>query len=426
MMNDQKDIEIRSEEVQEILGTPPNWMARYGTLIALLMAVGLGYIAYFIEYPEVVEGKITVTTTAPPKRLVTNMRGRIKEVLVKNESNVSQGQVILVFENSARATDVLTLENKLMSLNAPSDEGLMGFSLPDSLVLGDLKEPLFNFYRKQEDLRTLVENSYDNYSVSQLRRRIEQVRDGVRADRSKWLNLDKEIELVQRDLQKQEQLSSEQLLAERDLRKTQSRLLSLMRMRERTEASIRSGEQEIDRLRAEITGVRANTEGVRQNTSVELREAYLELRTAVENWLSKYVLTSPIDGKVSLYMDRINDQQFIEENQQVGVVVPSQQRDIKGVMKLRLAQSRVVESGQKVLVRFPSYATDEHGVVYGRITDVGEVPINSKITVEVSFPDGLMTSHGTRIGKVQQMEGDANIIVAEKRFLQRVFESLRG
>lgn len=423
-MNDPKDIEIRSEEVQEILGTPPNWMARYGTLLAMLAVVGIGYIAYFIEYPVVVYGKIIVTTTAPPKRLVTNMRGRIKEVMVENESNVTQGQVILVFESTARATDVLTLENRLMSLSAPTDDALMEFSVPDSLVLGSLKEPLFNFYRKQEDLRTLVENSYDNFSVSQLRRRIDQVREGLRADRSKWINLDKEIELVQRDLQKQEQLSSEQLLAERDLRKTQAELLSLMRMRESAEASIRSAEQEIDRLRAEITGVRANTEGVRQQTSVELREAFLELRTAVEDWLSKYVLTSPIDGKVSLYMDRINDQQFIEEEKQIGVVVPSKDSDIKGVIKLGVGQARIVEEGQEVLVRFKSSDSKEHGAVRGRVTDVSEVPIENELNVEVSFPDGLVTNRGTALANVQAMEGRANIIVAEKRFLQRVFESL--
>jgi len=311
-----------------------------------------------------------------------------------------------------------------MGLSAPTDDALMKFSVPDSLVLGNLKEPLFNFYRKQEDLRTLVENSYDNFSVSQLRRRIDQVREGLRSDRSKWINLDKEIELVQRDLQKQEQLSSEQLLAERDLRKTQAELLSLIRMRESAEASIRSAEQEIDRLRAEITGVRANTEGVRQQTSVELREAFLELRTAVEGWLSKYVLTSPIDGKVSLYMDRINDQQFIEEEKQVGVVVPSKDSDIKGIIKLKVGEARIVKEGQEVLVRFKSSDSKEHGAVRGRVTDVSEVPIENEITVEVSFPDGLVTNRGTTLGNVQAMEGGANIIVAEKRFLQRVFESL--
>jgi multidrug resistance efflux pump len=423
-MNEQKDIEIRSEEVQEIIGTPPNWMARYGTLLVLLAVVGIGYIAYFIKYPVVVYGDIMVTTTAPPKRLVTNMRGRIKEVMVENEANVTQGQVILVFESGARASDVLTLENRLMSLSAPANDALMRFSLPDSLVLGSLKEPLFNFYRKQEDLRTLVENSYDSYSVSQLRRRIDQIRKGLRADRSKWINLDKEIDLVQRDLQKQEQLSSEQLLAERDLRKTQAELLSLIRIRESTEASIRSSEQEIDRLRAEITGVRANTEGVRQQTSIELREAFLELRTAVEDWLSQYVLVSPIDGKVSLYMDRINDQQFIEEQKQVGVVVPSKDSDVKGTIKLLVGQSRTVKAGQEVLVRFKSSNSEEHGAVRGRVTDVGEVPIDREITVEVSFPDGLVTNRGVNLENVQQMEGDANIIVAEKRLLQRVFEAL--
>lgn len=59
----QPDIEIRSEEVQEILGTPPAWLTRWGTLVAFFTFVVLLWTAYWIRYPDYVEGEIKVTST---------------------------------------------------------------------------------------------------------------------------------------------------------------------------------------------------------------------------------------------------------------------------------------------------------------------------------------------------------------------------
>ena len=55
------NIEIRSEEVQEILGTPPSWLVRYGTTLALFTIVVIGWMAYFVKYPDTVTAEISVT-----------------------------------------------------------------------------------------------------------------------------------------------------------------------------------------------------------------------------------------------------------------------------------------------------------------------------------------------------------------------------
>ncbi|NRA50690.1 MAG: hypothetical protein HRU12_16275, partial [Phaeodactylibacter sp.] len=135
-MQEHENLEIRSEEVQEILGTPPPWMARFGTLLALLVVVMLGYISYFIEYPIVVGAGITVSSKEPPKRLVSNTSGRVQSILVDNEAIVKENDVIVVFKNNARLEDMLTLESKMMMMDNPTDSALLAFSVPDTFVLG--------------------------------------------------------------------------------------------------------------------------------------------------------------------------------------------------------------------------------------------------------------------------------------------------
>ncbi len=76
------DIEIRSDEVQEILGTPPGWLVRWGTILGLFALLLLGWGSYFYKYPDVVQVDIVISSKEPPRKLVTEKSGFIQEILV--------------------------------------------------------------------------------------------------------------------------------------------------------------------------------------------------------------------------------------------------------------------------------------------------------------------------------------------------------
>ena len=52
-MEDGKDIELRSEAVQEVMGHVPSWIVRWGitvlSLVVLMLVVG----SFFFRYPDV-------------------------------------------------------------------------------------------------------------------------------------------------------------------------------------------------------------------------------------------------------------------------------------------------------------------------------------------------------------------------------------
>ena len=67
MAEERKFVELRSEEVQEILGTPPNWLVRWGTLVVLVGFSFLLCVAWFVRYPDVVSSdKLSIRPIAKP------------------------------------------------------------------------------------------------------------------------------------------------------------------------------------------------------------------------------------------------------------------------------------------------------------------------------------------------------------------------
>ena len=56
MNNTDDNLNLRSEEVQEILGRPPRSIVRWGITVVLLLVVGLAIGSYFIKYPGIAPG----------------------------------------------------------------------------------------------------------------------------------------------------------------------------------------------------------------------------------------------------------------------------------------------------------------------------------------------------------------------------------
>ena len=98
-MEEKREIEIRSDEVQEILSSVPSWMIRWGiTLIFGIMMICI-VLAYFIKYPDVIKGTISLTTVTPPSKLVSKTSGEIEGLFVKDNQYVKAGGVLARIKN---------------------------------------------------------------------------------------------------------------------------------------------------------------------------------------------------------------------------------------------------------------------------------------------------------------------------------------
>ena len=94
ILNRHEEIELRSEEVQEILGRIPHWIIRWGiTVIFLTMAVILAG-SWFFQYPDIIESSLVVTTTHPPASIVARTNGKLDRLFVEDQQQVKQGDVL--------------------------------------------------------------------------------------------------------------------------------------------------------------------------------------------------------------------------------------------------------------------------------------------------------------------------------------------
>ena len=68
------NLNLRSEEVQEILGRPPRWIVRVGISIIFVVVAGLFVGSYFLKHPDILPAPITVTTENLPAGVMADRK----------------------------------------------------------------------------------------------------------------------------------------------------------------------------------------------------------------------------------------------------------------------------------------------------------------------------------------------------------------
>ncbi len=117
-MEELNKIEIRSEEVQEILGYVPHWVIKsgIGVIFAIIMLLFIG--SWYFKYPDIISSPISVTTENAPAPLVARTGGKISTLLVSDKQMVVKGQILAFIENIANYGHVIALRQKLDLLQA--------------------------------------------------------------------------------------------------------------------------------------------------------------------------------------------------------------------------------------------------------------------------------------------------------------------
>lgn len=108
-----KEIELRSEEVQEVMNQIPHAILRYGITVLLIMVTTLLVFSAFFSYPDSVDAEFTLTPQTPPTYILTKSGGRLEELYIANGQLVKKGGLLGVIENIAKTEDVLFIRERL-------------------------------------------------------------------------------------------------------------------------------------------------------------------------------------------------------------------------------------------------------------------------------------------------------------------------
>ncbi len=422
-MKENKEIELRSEEVQDILTRVPHWMIRWGSVVIFVLLAMLFFISWLVKYPDIVSSQIVITTAVPPQKLVAKTSGRIETLLVNDKEIVGLNTPLAVIENTANYKDVFLLKSIVDSVNIENSK--FPFEKLHSLQLGEI-ESSFALFQKEyiaDELNSKlqpyrVEGSAQSYEATQLRERLSLL------ESQSTLNQN-ELELQKNDLERYETLYKKGIISTQEFEKQRLIYLQAQKNYKSVLSSISQLKSSLNELnRSSKTNV-INERKDDVNLERNVVQAFYQLKKAIKDWELNYVLRSSIEGKVS-FLQLWAENQTVNSGDHVFVVIPIQQTQLIGKAKAPAPNSGKIKVGQLVNIRLANYPDREFGVVKGTIKAISLTPDkDGNLLIDVALPNGLQTLYEKKIIFQQDMSGTADIITEDLRLIERLLYQFR-
>lgn len=420
----EKDIELRSEEVQEVLGNVPSWILRQGISLLAIIFVLLIAGSWFFKYPEIIASPLVLTTVTPPAGLVAKTNGKITALRVSDQQYVKKGDFLAILENPASYDDVVFVESELVGMMAGlRDEVPQEFSRED-VKLGALQTSYSNFLLNLKNYKKFVELNYYPQKITSLRKLIT-------ANKKNYQSVlkQKDIVLKQHDIQKRAYdrkayLKKKELISEEESDKAKELLLQSNMSLEKMQSTLEGLQISILQLDGSLVDLQQQYFEKKNTQLAELNTIATQLQNEIRSWKMNYLLISPIDGKVT-FSNFWSVNQNVVAGQVVFTVVPRVKTELIGKAQLPAERSGKVKIGQRVNVHFANYPDNEFGMVQGLVSNISLIPTDGKYTVEVKFPKGLKTTYGKILPLQYEMPANADIVTNDLRLIEQFFLPLK-
>jgi multidrug efflux pump subunit AcrA (membrane-fusion protein) len=225
-MEDHEKIELRSDDVQEILGTPPSWILRWGSTFVFIGIILLGVVSWILKYPDIIHAPIRITTNVPPVPVVARSTGYLSKLLVKEGDTVRQGDLLVVLQNPANYEDIFKLERELHEFDSLSEVNFRTFVPSSNLVLGDLQLNYSSFVQILKEFQFKKESNFTEQSIAQYQQQIQSAQRLKRTEKDKLATSLKNLELIKQQFTRKQTLYAQNVIPKTELEEARKDVLN--------------------------------------------------------------------------------------------------------------------------------------------------------------------------------------------------------
>jgi len=412
----------RSEETQEIIAARPGFVEKWALFIFLLLLLLLIGGTWLVKYPDTLQGAAVLTGNNAPKEIIAKESGRLTALFVKNNQQVSRGEIMGWLESTASAKEVIDLAERLKNstrLLANGPAGSVSALFNNRFEnLGELQLPYQTFVAAWQQYNDYLVNGYYYKRKHMLHSDITSLQSIRQMSDTQRSLSQKDNELGKKSFEMNESLFKDKVISAEEYRVAQSALISKQLILPQMDANriiqdnqIRDKQKEIDQLNHDI---------IQQQKTFE--EALQTLKSAVSDWLKRYTLQAPADGQV-VFVLPVQQYQYIEQGKLLGYVTPP---DTAYYAQVRLSQYNFgkLDTGMVVQLRFDAYPYQEMGFVTGKLDYISRVAIDSGFLGTIKLDKGLITNQNKEIPYKSGLKAQAIIITRDMRLLNRLYYSI--
>ena len=299
---------------------------------------------------------------------------------------------------------------------------------PPHLILGgDIKSSFNMFLVTYQNF--ILENLLREEQLIQLQLRNQfSSRGGEFSRKEEELKVQRNaLKLEEKNLERHKMLYAKGVISQYDLEKVENELLSKSR-------DYIILDQELLRLQGELAEISVHQELQKGSSTKKENQRLSDLLIAKQNlvnsiheWEEKYLIITPVSGRLSLN-NIYGNLQNINAGEVLFTIVSLDQQDLIGKCKIPVKRSGGVKEGQEVFLKMDNYPYREWGVIKAKVKSISGIQeVNEEKSYIVYLDvENLSTSYGKILKLDQDLNGTAEILLEEITLLERIFYQIRS
>ncbi len=421
--------EIQSPEMQEVMSEIPGSLLKWGLFIffAIILILIIG--SYFIKSPEVVTVPVVITTQNPPVTLVAKSGGEIEKMFVAEGSAISKDEVVAIIKNTGNYEDVKKLNLFLSGFKDKSDwiKNVKTLQPPPDLSLGEIQGNYSSFQKEWKQMKDYLEQAYIPAKLSLLEKQIEKkIEYNAELARQKKFLIE-DLELAKSSFERDSifYVKNSYSISTTEFEKSRQGYIQKLYSYSVFSASLKNNESDFLRLKETRLDLEIQYEKEMKQYIFNMDESLQLLRSSISQWEERYVIKSPVTGRITLTRFR-NENQVIKAGETLATVIPGSATQIIARALIQASGFGRVEIGQSVNIKLSGFPYMQYGVLKGRIYSLSQVPGEGGFSADIELTGGMTSTYREKIRFIHQMDGTADIITGDSRLIYRFIKPLKA
>jgi HlyD family secretion protein len=331
--------DIRSEEVQEVMGKIPPWILRWGITVFFIVVAGLVTGSYFFKYPDVVVADMTLTGRYPAASTVSRASGKLGKLYVTDGQEVKEGELLAVIENPTNTENVFRLKAGLLN----GTDTL--FSVSGTLELGDIQSYYAAYLQNMQEYENYHMLDYYGKKIAALQMQIGKYRSYYHSMERQQQVVVRQHDIATAQYERDSSLFVRQVLSPSEYETARNAWLQSLYALESGMASLENLRIQTSELEINVLDMELQKAEKERTIKHGLRATMEQLLNAINIWELTYCIVSPIKGKVT-FTKYWNGNQYVPQGENVFTVVPDNNTELIGKAVLPIQRSGKVKSGQ--------------------------------------------------------------------------------
>lgn len=386
------------------------------TFILIFVAVWI-----IFDWPSSVDGRFTLSKGKSLYYITAPSRGELA-FLAEDKDTVCFKQPLAYIKGHGDYFSVKRLKDSLDSING---------EYPDIIrdcYYGDLSSYVQNYLSAIDELGILNGSQKSDIGLNSNLENETKILERLTHLKGLQLQVEREVEI----LQDEECLDSILLIkgAVTRYEAEKSKLSVIQKRKELIEikSEIVALEKSIEELRSESRMILATKDEDFQSAINQVRKSYGILKDAVEDWINRYVMVSPVEGMLENPMI-VNDGSTVEMGSEVLRVLPSGDY-IEGQAYFSSLNSYGITKGMSVKLLLDDYEENEYGFLAGTIKEISSSAVNTGeamgYTCIISIDMANQPNFHAPLDFKHGMGGVVRFTVKQKSFWRRFLVWLKG